>query len=247
MKKNIILVGFLVLSLNTGFSQVSVCRNDSLHFQTQDYRGEHFWQQSANGADWSRISGEDSMLFDLKAVESMYYRYEVLEGTCNPYYSETIQVIVNQPPIVILENIDSVCFNANAFTLRSGTPVGGHYWGDGVIDGRFVASNAGAGTHDYFYRYQNPESLCADTAVSTIRVLPLPTEANAGEDLPEILEDSLQLQANLPTSGTGIWTITAGEGGYLSDPTDPQAWFHKGPNDVQYTLDWTVENTCGTS
>lgn len=247
MMKKTFAVGILLLSIYNGFSQESVCRDDSIRLQTQDYRGEHFWQQSANGIDWSRISGESAKQLELVAVESMYYRYEVLEGTCNPYYSDILQVIVNQPPIVILESIDSVCFDTNAFILRSGSPVGGTYWGNGVFDGKFIAGSAGAGVHNYFYSYQNPETTCSDTASASIEVLPLPSEAQAGNDLNEIGQDSVQLQANAPSFGQGTWTITQGEDGYFSDSADPQSWFRKGADDIQYKLMWTVENSCGSN
>jgi len=247
MKKQIIVVGLIILSIYNGFSQESFCRNDSIRLQTIDYRGEHFWQHSVNGTDWSRINGETNKVLELVAGESMYYRYEVLEGTCNPYYSDILQVIVNQPPIVILENIDSVCFNTSAFILSSGSPVGGQYWGNGIVDGKFIAASAGAGLHNYFYLYQNPETNCSDTASASIEVLPLSSEAHAGSDLTEIVQDSVQLLANTPIHGQGHWTSVTGEGGYFTDPSNPQSWFRKGADDVQYTLTWTIENTCDTN
>ena len=245
--KNILVIGILLFNVYNGFSQESVCRDDSVQLQTQDYRGEHFWQQSVNGADWTRIVGETSKDLGLIATESMYYRYEVLEGTCNPYYSDVLQVIVNQAPIVILESIDSICYSVSAFILRSGSPVGGNYWGNGISDGKFVAANAGAGVHNYFYSYQHPETTCSDTASAIIEVLPLPSDASAGNDLNEIVQDSIQLQANTPDYGQGSWSIASGEGGYFSDISDPQSWFRKGSNDTQYTLTWTIDNTCGTN
>jgi len=245
--KKLFIVGILLLSVYNGFSQESFCRNDSINLQTQEYRGEHFWQQSANGADWTRISGETSRELTLIALESMYYRYEVLDGTCNPYFSDILQVIVNQPPIVILEDIDSICINTNAFILRSGSPIGGEYWGNGVSDGKFVASSAGVGIHNYFYSYQNPETTCSDTASATIEVLPQASEANAGNDMDEIVQDSVQLKAIAPSYGQGTWSIATGEGGYFSDINDPQSWFRKGAEDTQYTLVWTVENYCDSN
>ncbi len=246
MKKQIIIVGIILLSIYHGFSQESVCLNDSVRLQTQEYRGEHFWQQSINGTDWTRIEGESNNLLVLIARESKYYRYEVLEGTCNPYYSDILELIVNQPPIAILEDIESICINVSAFILRNGSPVGGQYWGTGVSDGKFNPSIAGAGIHDYFYSYQSPETTCSDTASASIEVLPLPSEAIAGNDFNEIVQDSVQLQATTPTIGEGSWTITQGEGGYFSDSSDPQSWFRKGDDVVQYTLTWTVENSCGS-
>lgn len=246
MKKQILVVGVLLLSFYCGFSQEFVCRNDSIHLETEEYRGEHFWQESANGTDWSRINGETEQNLDLEAMQSMYYRYEVLEGTCNPYYSDIIQIIVNVPPIVVLTNIDSVCINSGAFLLDGGSPAGGEYWGDGVFDGKFIASAAGIGMHNYYYRFMDDETTCVDTASAQIQVLPRPSDAIAGNNMTEIALDSIQLQAVSPVYGKGYWEIVSGDGGYFSDSSQAQSWFHKGPGELNYTLKWTVENYCGT-
>ncbi len=245
--KHIIALSFLLFSVYNGFSQKSVCRTDRVQLQTENYRGEHFWQESANGTDWSRIEGEVSTLLEFEAQESKYYRYEIVEGSCNPYYSNILQVIVNFAPVVTLESIDSVCLNTSAFILATGTPAGGEYWGPGVVDGKFIAAIPGAGTFEYYYSFLDAETNCADTAKAIIQILPLPTAAAAGTNVLEIALDSIQLQANTPVTGQGSWTVTSGEGGYFSDPSDANSWFHKGTEDLSYSLVWTIENSCNSS
>lgn len=246
MKKQVIFWILFLVSLPASFAQQSACRNDTLRLQTASYRGEHFWQQSQNGADWTRMSNAGAAQLELIAEESMFYRYEVLDGTCNPYYSEVIEVLVNPIPSVELSNIDSVCVNNSAFVLSSGIPAGGHYSGAGIVDGKFIASMAGAGIHSYFYYYQDPETKCANTAGAAIQVIPAPTVAQAGSDNPEIVADSIRMDANAPLEGEGYWTISSGNGGSFSNPTDPKAWFRKGPG-LDYILTWTIENKCGSS
>lgn len=245
MRKYILtLLPSLLLSL-AGFAQQSVCIGDSVKMRTQEHRGDRFWQSSVNGTDWTRMEGESAELLNLKPETSAYYRYEVFEGTCNPVYSDALQIIVHPLPVVSLQSIDSICQNAANFLLQTGLPAGGTYSGPGVTDGRFIPQMAGAGTHQYTYIFTSAETDCTNSQTATITVLPLPTPASAGADLTEIMQDSVQLNASDVTSGTGIWTITSGSGGHFSDPSKPDSWFYKG-SDLNYTLKWTVSNSCAT-
>ncbi|MCD6347459.1 MAG: fibrobacter succinogenes major paralogous domain-containing protein [Bacteroidales bacterium] len=228
-------------------AQKSACLNDTINLGTISYRGEHFWQHSVNGSDWSRIDDYQGDTLTIFAKESQFYRYEVLEGSCLPVYSDVLEVIVHQPPVVTLSKIDSVCLDEPGILLSTGNPSGGQYQGDGIIDGKFVASAAGTGTHFYSYLYTDPSTSCGDTASSSIEVLPLTSIAQAGDDILEIIQDSVQLNANVITTGKGSWSVVNGIGGYFSDTTKADAWFHKGPEDVEYKLLWTISSYCGTN
>lgn len=246
MKQYYILLLLISFGLLNGQAQHSVCLTDTVSIQTDTYRGEHTWQTSLNGTDWTALEGVGDNVLELIPLQSIYYRYEVIEGTCIPSYSDVLQIIVNMPPVVNLTNIDSVCSNVDVFQLTSGSPVGGSYFGEGIIDGRFIAAMAGPGTHQYSYTFQDTATTCRDTAYAAIEVLPLPSTAIAGDDLLEIIEDSVMLNATMPIEGEGFWSIVAGGDGYFSDPTMPQSWFKKNIDSVNYTLKWTVSNTCGS-
>lgn len=242
----IIILLFLIGNLSVQ-SQESVCLNDSISLQTEDFRGELTWQKSINGEDWSQWESEAGRILELVPQTSMYYRYEIIEGTCAPIYSDIIEIIVNQLPVVLLQSIDSVCENLGMFQLGTGSPSGGQYRGTGIIDGRFIPNLAGAGEHTYFYSFADTLTTCTDSTQATITVLPMPSEANAGVSFPEIMQDSIQLQATNPEAGEGLWSIIAGGTGTFSDLTDPQAWFKKGADSTNYTLQWTVANSCGNN
>ncbi len=246
MKKQCyLLITALLFGILSSKGQQSICLNDTVFLQTEDYRGEHFWQSSVNGMDWSAIINDTARLIQLIPQESMYYRYEIIEGTCAPVYSDIVRIIVNYPPVIELANIDSVCQNGSMIQLFTGTPEGGEYSGPGIIDGRFVPALAGPGNHNYNYTVQDTATGCTSTANATINVFESPSNIDAGEDFPEIYADSIQLQATPPTIGSGQWSISTGGDGTFSDPTDPNAWFFKNPDSLNYTLKWTVSNFCG--
>lgn len=75
---------------------------------------------------------------------------------------------------------------------------------------------------------------------------PIPDQSNAGPDSLYILGDSIQLQANTPTVGSGQWTVVSENGGVFSDLTSADSWFF-GMLDSTYTLAWTISTVCGSS
>jgi len=76
--------------------------------------------------------------------------------------------------------------------------------------------------------------------------IPLPTTANAGVDQLNINGVTTTLAGNVPTSGTGVWSIIAGTGGSISDPSDPVSSF-TGLAGNSYTLSWAITTPCSTS
>ena len=78
-------------------------------------------------------------------------------------------MFVNPLPTVALQlfNPDTVCITAGSFALTGGLPASGTYSGNGVSDGTFTLSIAGAGTHTVAYSYSNVNGY-ADSASQTI-------------------------------------------------------------------------------
>ncbi|MFA6125952.1 MAG: FISUMP domain-containing protein [Bacteroidales bacterium] len=229
------------------FSQQSACKQDTIHFYQNNYRGKLTWQVSENGMDWSSIESSHSDTVMVVATGPAYYRTEVIEGLCKPYYSDFIYLTIRESPTVTLELRDSTCQNDTPFPLIGGMPRGGTYWGNGVIDGKFMPSLAGEGQHKVFYRYQDELTGCADTASGFIRVSSVPNRAAAGNDMPFVAADSVLLDGNTPENGTGTWTLVSGSNGHFSDIHSPKSWFIKDSNSLDFTLRWSINGTCGNS
>jgi len=76
---------------------------------------------------------------------------------------------------------------------------------------------------------------------------PMPTQALAGDDQAFYAETTeATLTANTPEQGTGLWTVTSGEGGSFADATFPETTFSGQPC-IAYSLAWTISNSCGES
>ena len=93
-------------------------------------------------------------------------------------------------------------FNAAAFKLKGGVPIGGIYSGPGVNSGTgvFTPSLAGIGTKTITYFYQNSFS-CADSKSKTIIVQAAPS-FNCGQNLTDIRDNKVYSTVQL---GTQCW------------------------------------------
>ncbi|MCK9324087.1 MAG: hypothetical protein M0P69_01185 [Bacteroidales bacterium] len=235
------------MALASGLSaQEHACKQDRVQFMINPHRGSAQWQQSSNGTDWSVLEGASGDTLNVSAEQNIWFRASIAEGECQEIHSDAIQLIVHDVPIVSLTFRDSICVSESAIVLSGGTPDGGNYWGPGVIDGKFIPSEAGPGLHAIHYRYRNPENICADTASVLVQILPLPDSAIAGDDLSTITSDSVRLNANAPVNGTGSWSIVNGIHGHFSDINDPNSWFIRDSSNLDFTLRWTIVSRCGS-
>jgi uncharacterized protein (TIGR02145 family) len=246
MKRLTILLAAVSISL-TAFSQHYACRNDTVRLYQPSYRGTLAWQRSDNGLDWTRLPGTHKDTLAIVTTGESFYRTEVTEGSCRPYYSDIVHLIISELPPIYLEVQDSACLNEIPFIINGGTPTGGTYWGDGMVDGKFNPAYAGPGMHKLYYRYADTLSLCADTAFAYVTVVNLPNRAQAGTDMPFVASDSILLNANIPENGIGTWSILDGTHGHFSDVHSANAWFYKDSINLNFTLRWTITGKCGTS
>jgi len=246
MKRTILFFALACLA-GSAFSQQYVCRHDTVRFYQNGYRGNLIWQKSFNGIDWSRFSENSGDTINVVAEDPAFYRTEITEGSCSPIHSDIVQLLINELPNITLTLRDSACVNEAPFAINAGTPAGGTYWGDGVVDGKFMPSEAGPGLHKIYYRYRDPQTQCADTVSGWIRVSDVPNRASVGPDQPFVAADSLMLNANFPENGTGTWSIVSGAYGHFSDIHSPNAWFIKDSAQLDFTLRWTISGKCGNS
>ncbi|PCI94138.1 MAG: hypothetical protein COB15_14850 [Flavobacteriales bacterium] len=101
----------------------------------------------------------------------VYYNSLQTINGCDSIFSTTLTV--NSLPSVSLAsfNPDTLCDNASAVTLPTGSPTGGNYSGNGVIVGNFDPSSAGVGTHNIIYTYTDGNScINSDTTIITVDI-----------------------------------------------------------------------------
>ncbi|PIE87784.1 MAG: hypothetical protein CSA04_05225, partial [Bacteroidetes bacterium] len=106
-----------------------------------------------------------------------------------------------------------------------------------------IASSLTA-TGVYTFKYTISTPTCSSSDVMTVTLLGPPSTANAGQDREYCNVASFTLEADVPASGTGEWSVLSGpSGGTFSNVNDPKATFTC-PADGYglYLFEWTVSN-----
>ena len=103
-------------------------------------------------------------------THTITYTYSDGNGCEN---SATIDIIVNDLPVVTIDPIGPFCSNDAVITLTA-TPVGGTFSGPGVTGNQFDPTVAGPGSHIITYTYTDTNG-CTGVDTETIVVTPAPT------------------------------------------------------------------------
>lgn len=91
MKKYFTLLFSILLLSQFSIAQNTICEGDTGTFVLQGYSGNIQWQKSTDLTSWTNVSGainDELTIIGTTGLE--YYRAEVTEGTCNPFYSDTV-------------------------------------------------------------------------------------------------------------------------------------------------------------
>ncbi len=144
-------------------------------------------EYSGNGVEAGYFNPADAGIGSQKIT----YTYVDPNGCEN--YTEA-DIVVNPLPDVSLTLPEFVCVQLEEYILEGGSPEGGEYSGDYVVDGIFLPAEAGTGTHSIIYTYfdefncenSTEESLIVDActdidkfgATGSIKVYPNPNNGN---------------------------------------------------------------------
>lgn len=182
-------------------------------------------------------------------------RWTVTNAPCTAS-TDTAQVLLNQKPddaFAGADKIDATTCGLTSVTLDANIPVNGNGKWTIIsgIGGSFVDdSNAksvfnGVAGSTYVLRWTISKLPCDDAIDEvTITFNKNPDVATANVDQIDINTcglTSVNLAANTPTVGTGLWTIVSGTGGSFADDKNPTTGF-SGIAGNDYTVKWTISN-----
>ncbi|MBK8501989.1 MAG: choice-of-anchor D domain-containing protein [Saprospiraceae bacterium] len=103
--------------------------------------------------------------------------------------------------------------------------------------GTINLATSSPGSYAVRYTTDGPCSNSSSQLVKIDQVIPL---VNAGLDQ-QICGLSTTLAGNVPTIGTGSWSIASGSGGVIANPASPGSGF-SGVGGITYILKWTITN-----
>ncbi len=125
---NIIFITFLTLVSFDVCAQRGILKaadatvgvNDTVVLRLEEYVGESVnWQYSLDAHNWTDISGAtaDTLLFE--ADHTTFFRASVIAGDCDPFYSDTVLVIVHYQAEVATSPVSNITY----FSATSGGEV----------------------------------------------------------------------------------------------------------------------------
>ena len=220
----------------------------------------------ANGTGgWTIISGaggsfgnafNPSSSFNGVAGTGYLLRWTITNGNCSA--QDDVAITFNQNPSTANAGVDQtssatcgliiVSLSANApssgtgsWSIVSGT---GGSFSNMASENSTFSGNAGSA---YVLRWTITNGSCTLSDDVNIAFNSGPTSVNAGPDQSGSPTCGLTvtLAANVPSNGTGAWTVVTGTGGSFSDAANPGAIF-SGTAGTIYTLRWTVTNACSS-
>ncbi len=177
-------------------------------------------------------------LIEVVGYGNIFETSDTLAGAYTYYATQTqndcespaleITLTIYDTPAVSMMPVDTLCLNAESFTLENGLPEGGTYFGAGVVDGMFDAAVAGEGVHMLGYTYADEHS-CADTAYTDVVVVGLPEVSQEAFNPVCLDAEAFALTGGLPEGGvySGV--------GVMDNMFDPEV-AGEGEHEITYTI-----------
>jgi len=125
------------------------------------------------------------------------YTYTDQNGCAN---SADQLITVYAAPMVSIAPIAAVCFDAPAFTLSGGYPMGGTYYVNGAVATDFDPSMYGAGTYSVEYMYEDQNG-CSGSASTNLTVNAMPNVSLAQFGVVCQNADPIVLGGGIPAGG----------------------------------------------
>ncbi|MBX7182344.1 MAG: hypothetical protein K1X82_09545 [Bacteroidia bacterium] len=135
---------------------------------------------------------------------------------------------------------NTATIGTGAWSIISGT--------GGTVTTTSSATSTFTGTAGSTYTLRWTISNSCGTSIDDVDIsfVPTLTTAAAGSDQSSVCGGIATLAANLPSNGTGAWSIVSGTGGSLISSSLPNTQF-TGTAGSTYTLRWTISNACTSS
>jgi gliding motility-associated-like protein/uncharacterized repeat protein (TIGR01451 family) len=212
---------------------------------------------------WTQISGPTTAVFssqilptttvsNLTQTGGVYvFNWTVTNGAvCTPK-SENVQITVTADLTVPKAGPDqTICQSSTAILAANTITVGTGEWSQfsGPATGSFsnpaspTSSFTPVGAGTYVLRWTATNLSCVFFDDVTLTVDPLPTNSAAGTPISICEFEALNLAANTPTVGTGLWTQVSGPSNVVFETPSSPATAVFGTQAGVYEFQWTISS-----
>ncbi len=175
---------------------------------------------------WSMLSGpatiatpsSNTSTATLAAGSTASLVWTITNGNCTPA-KDTVVITNSALPTASDAGVDQSKCNTTSFTMAANAPsVGTGVWS--LTSGTATIANTSLRTTGVTIAAGNTATLtwtitngaCTSTDAVVLTNFATPTTANAGADITQCNTSAFTLAANAPTTGTGAWSVAAGNG-----------------------------------
>ena len=214
-----------------------------------------------------QLKSADTILSAVQTFRSGMYSVKVIDTNGCKDSSQILVQIDSTPVIKVVAITDTICSNTFALIETKSTLINNQFfWSSSTISGSAISStnftnpdltgkyssniiNNSSGNAKIKYSiYSKSTSNCISKTIdTTITILPIPSIANAGNDINLCSGTQTALNANTPVIGKGVWK-------QISGPN--KAYFFDSLNAItkidsliagSYLFSWTISNACSSS
>ena len=215
-----------------------------------------YWNPSLTSVAGSYNQATNTFTWATMPATGVYTLYFVVTDNANGC-SRTVSIQVTAFPVTTAnagpDQTGAATCGLTTVTLAANTPISGTGSWSIVMGTSGTFGNATSPTSTftgsvggtYILRWTIVNGICSSTDDVTIKFNRNPTTANAGADQTGAStcgQTQVTLAANLPTVGTGVWSIVSGTGGSFANTSSPNSTF-AGTAGTTYTLRWTISNS----
>ncbi len=209
---------------------------------------------ASNGATITNPADPLTLITGLLEESSITLRWTISNGMCADSFDE-VELTNSSSADAAVAGIDQEQCETSTFTLGA-TPVGSGTGTWSLVSGPGVITNpgsptttvtgvtAGDGSVPTILEWTVSNSTCPNNTdqVSLTNYL-APTEATAGSDQEQCNFGDFSLTGNIPTSGTGLWSIVGpANGAIITIPSDPGSTVTGLIAGFTATLRWSITN-----
>lgn len=187
----VVIEGGNAISPEFAANETEFCEEGTVQFSDLSQGNVTDWEWTFPGGDPESSTEENPEIYYGNAGS-----FDVTLTVSNDNNSQTITqedyITIHALPAVSFGAVEDMCVDWAAYELTEGSPAGGTYSGEGILDGWFYPETAGIGNHLITYTYMD-EFGCENNAEQTIYV-------DACTGIPET-ESAFRIYPN-PSEGT---------------------------------------------
>lgn len=237
------------LPANAGTDQ-QICADNTTLNAASPTIGNGVWTLVSGSGTFADASDNLSSVSNL-AVGNNVFRWTVTNGACSAVFDE-ITILRNLPPSTATVGADQQICSETGTISATAASIGTGLWtvssGTATLGSASSAStsvnNLSIGTNTFTWTVTNGNCPPSSASLSIQRDA-VPTAAVAGNDQ-QLCGNSVTLNANTPSVGTGAWSFSSGSG-TLANPTSPSTTASNLATGINQ-LAWTISNgTCPPS